>query len=32
MPVIGQTRVLPQSLEATWERLAAAVVQMAGNS
>jgi ATP adenylyltransferase len=24
MPVIGQTRVLPQSLEATWERLAAA--------
>ncbi len=23
MPVIGQTRVLPQSLEATWERLAA---------
>jgi ATP adenylyltransferase len=32
MPVIGQTRVLPQSLEATWERLAAAVVQMSGNS
>jgi ATP adenylyltransferase len=24
MPVLGQTRVLPQSLEATWERLAAA--------
>jgi len=23
MPVIGQTRVLPQSLDATWERLAA---------
>ena len=23
MPVVGQTRVLPQSLEATWERLAA---------
>jgi ATP adenylyltransferase len=28
MPVIGQTRVLPQSLEATWERLAATVAQM----
>jgi hypothetical protein len=25
MPVIGQTRVLPQSLEATWDRLSAAV-------
>lgn len=24
MPVIGQTRILPQSLDATWERLAAA--------
>jgi ATP adenylyltransferase len=24
MPVVGQTRILPQSLEATWERLAAA--------
>lgn len=24
MPVIGQTRLLPQSLEATWEKLAAA--------
>ena len=24
MPVLGQTRVLPQSLEATWERLTAA--------
>jgi len=24
MPVLGQTRVLPQSLEATWERLSAA--------
>jgi ATP adenylyltransferase len=23
MPVLGQTRVLPQALEATWERLAA---------
>jgi ATP adenylyltransferase len=26
MPVIGQTRVLPQSLEATWERLSAAAL------
>jgi ATP adenylyltransferase len=25
MPVVGQTRVLPQSLEATWERLSAMV-------
>jgi ATP adenylyltransferase len=32
MPVVGQTRVLPQSLEATWERLAATVTQMAGAS
>jgi ATP adenylyltransferase len=30
MPVIGQTRVLPQSLEATWERLSAAA--LAANS
>src|SRR5580658_6723568 len=29
MPVVGQTRVLPQSLEATWERLAATVGQIA---
>ena len=29
MPAIGQTRVLPQSLDATWERLAAAVPQVA---
>jgi ATP adenylyltransferase len=29
MPVVGQTRVLPQSLEATWERLAATVGQVA---
>jgi ATP adenylyltransferase len=29
MPAIGQTRVLPQSLEATWERLAAAVPKVA---
>jgi ATP adenylyltransferase len=27
MPVVGQTRVLPQSLEATWERLAACIAQ-----
>jgi len=25
MPVVGQTRVLPQSLDATWERLSACV-------
>lgn len=29
MPVIGQTRVLPQSLEATWDRLAATVGKLA---
>jgi ATP adenylyltransferase len=29
MPAIGQTRVLPQSLEATWERLSATVAQVA---
>jgi ATP adenylyltransferase len=29
MPVVAQTRVLPQSLEATWERLSASVGQMA---
>ena len=29
MPVIGSTRILPQSLEATWERLTAAVVAAA---
>lgn len=28
MPVIGQTRVLPQSLEGTWERLTAAVASV----
>jgi ATP adenylyltransferase len=28
MPVVGQTRVLPQSLEATWERLSASVGHM----
>jgi ATP adenylyltransferase len=31
MPVISQTRVLPQSLEATWERLSATVGQLAPN-
>jgi ATP adenylyltransferase len=31
MPVVGQTRVLPQSLEATWERLSAVVGQTAPN-
>ena len=29
MPVLGQIRVLPQSLEATWERLSAAVAHVA---
>jgi ATP adenylyltransferase len=28
MPVIGQTRVLPQSLDATWERLHAAAQEL----
>jgi ATP adenylyltransferase len=32
MPVVGQTRVLPQSLEATWERLSATFSQLAPNS
>jgi ATP adenylyltransferase len=32
MPVLGQTRVLPQSLEATWDRLSATVGQLAPNS
>jgi ATP adenylyltransferase len=29
MPVVGQIRVLPQSLEATWERLSATVPKVA---
>ncbi len=29
MPVLGQTRVLPQSLDATWEKLAAAAAAAA---
>ena len=28
MPVLGQTRILPQSLDATWERLAQAVAAL----
>jgi ATP adenylyltransferase len=32
MPVIGQTRILPQSLDATWEKLAAAATQLGAKS
>jgi ATP adenylyltransferase len=32
MPVLAQTRLLPQSLEATWDRLSATVGQVAQNS
>jgi ATP adenylyltransferase len=32
MPVLGQTRVLPQSLEATWERLSGAVAAVAAEA
>lgn len=32
MPVVGQTRVLPQSLEATWDRLTSVVGQLGPNS
>lgn len=28
MPVLGQTRILPQSLDATWEKLAAAAAKL----
>ena len=31
MPVIGQTRTLPQSLEATWERLVATLPSVRGS-
>ena len=31
MPVIGQTRVLPQSLDATWSRIAEAAAHAPGN-
>jgi ATP adenylyltransferase len=30
MPVIGQTRILPQSLDATWEKVTAAAVRLTG--
>jgi ATP adenylyltransferase len=32
MPVIGQTRILPQSLEATWARLSAAAATLKGTA
>jgi ATP adenylyltransferase len=32
MPVVAQTRLLPQSLEATWERLCASVDRVAASS
>ena len=32
MPVLGQTRILPQSLEATWDRLSSTVATLAPNS
>ena len=32
MPVVGQTRILPQSLDATWEKLAAAAKRLAPRS
>jgi len=31
MPVIGQTRILPQSLDATWEKLTAAALNLAAS-
>ena len=31
MPVLGQTRVLPQCLEATWERLASEAAKLTAN-
>ena len=30
MPVLGQTRILPQALETTWEKLHAAAAQLSG--
>lgn len=30
MPVLGQTRILPQALEATWDRLSVAAADMTG--
>lgn len=32
MPVVGQTRVLPQCLDATWEKLSLAAAQLAAKS
>jgi ATP adenylyltransferase len=32
MPVLGQTRILPQSLDATWEKLSAAAADFKANS
>ncbi len=32
MPVVAQTRLLPQSLEATWERLSASLDRVAASS
>ena len=32
MPVLGQTRILPQSLDATWEKLNAAARELAGKT
>lgn len=32
MPVLGQTRILPQSLDATWEKLNSAAREFAGNA
>jgi ATP adenylyltransferase len=31
MPVLGETRILPQSLETTWEKVSAAARQLAEN-
>jgi ATP adenylyltransferase len=28
MPVVGQVRILPQALDATWEKLAAAAAKL----
>ena len=31
MPVLGQTRTLPQALESTWEKLAATAAELTGS-
>ena len=31
MPVLGQTRILPQSLDATWQKLNAAALELASS-